>query len=492
MIAPALASAALALFFPQHLRAAARARKDRCMDTNSIPPLASLDYRAAPRGPINGSYSLVIAAIAWAVIIACVGYVAFLSWRASKSPGRVEATEDVQLLMTSRVLVGALHRLPQSTGPAAAMPAQAIANLERTANPKQSLRLVSVVGELQGKQAAQAALDQCASALTDPADRADLAALRTIYSRGPDAVSTHERTSFIAHEGWFAKLALSFGQPDDNPLRASVLHDAKRAAIAGIAFEAAIGIGFLAGLALLIIAIVLLATGKLHRCYGRASRRTTAFLEAFALYLVGYISIGLLARKLGHGPLILGPALSLGWILFAALWPLLRGVTWQGLVGGLGWYRGQGIFREAGAGIVGYLTGLPIIAFGLMLAYVLSTRTHTLMSHPIVFSDTRSAWAIIQIYLLASVFAPLVEETMFRGALFNHLRQRHGWLLSAAVSSFLFAALHPQGWAAIPAIGGIGFVLASIREWRGTFIASAAAHALNNGVVTTLMILTLR
>jgi len=30
---------------------------------------------------------------------------------------------------------------------------------------------------------------------------------------------------------------------------------------------------------------------------------------------------------------------------------------------------------------------------------------------------------------------------------------------------------------------------AAIREWRGTIIASAAAHALNNGVVLTVLLL---
>ena len=110
------------------------------------------------------------------------------------------------------------------------------------------------------------------------------------------------------------------------------------------------------------------------------------------------------------------------WVIFAMLWPLLRGMTWQGLCGALGWYRGQGIIREMFAGIIGYLAGLPIVALSAVFAYVLSSRSHTVATHPLVFSDTHGIWRIIELYLLASVFAPLVEETMFRGALFNHLR----------------------------------------------------------------------
>jgi membrane protease YdiL (CAAX protease family) len=461
------------------------------MDTHLSPPPAPLGHAPGP-APAAGPYSIAIATAAWAVILACVGCVAYLSWRSAKRPARVQATEDVQLLMSSRVIVGMFHHQPKGNTAAAVMSAQAVEKLSITAGPKQQLLLVSVIGEVEGRQAAEAALDRCARTLKDDPGRADIPTLRTIYSGRPGGVSPEQRAALIADEGWFGKLALSFGRPDDDPQRAAVLHSATRAAIAGIAFEAVVGLSMLAGLALLITAIVLIATGRLHRCYGPASFQTTAFLEGFALYLPGFLIIEVLAQRLLHGPMMLGAMLTLPWILFAALWPLLRGVSWEALRGGLGWYRGQGVLREAGCGIAGYVAGLPVIAIGALAAYVLASRTHTQMSHPIVFSDLRSASGILQIYLLASVFAPLVEETMFRGALFNHLRQQHGWFLSAAISSLLFATVHPQGWAAIPAIGSIGFVLASIREWRGTFIASATAHALNNAVVTTLMILTLR
>lgn len=459
------------------------------MDYQSFrPPLND----QAPAAPAIGSYSVAIATIAWAVILACVAIVAVLNWRASKMPARIEATEDVQLLITSRSVVGLYHLHSQSNAMASAMATQTIANLSQNAGPRQQLLLVSVIGELQGAKAANEALDRIAPKLTDPADRADLATLRTIYTKGQSAVPPEQRTALIAHEHWFGRLALSFGQPDSDPLRARVLHEAKKAAVAGISFESLIVFALIGGLALLITAIILKATGRLHLCYGRAPWRTTFYLEAFALYLAGYFSIGFLARKIVPGSLLLGPILAMAWVIFAMLWPLLRGMTWQGLCGALGWYRGQGVVREAFAGIIGYLAGLPIVALSAVFAYVLSSRTHTMTTHPLVFSNTHGAWAIIEMYLLASVFAPLVEETMFRGALFNHLRQRHGWFLSALVSSLLFAALHPQGWTAIPVLGAIGFVLASIREWRGTFIASATAHALNNGVVTTFIILALQ
>jgi membrane protease YdiL (CAAX protease family) len=112
-------------------------------------------------------------------------------------------------------------------------------------------------------------------------------------------------------------------------------------------------------------------------------------------------------------------------------------------------------------------------------------------SHPIVLYLARGGWGMrLQIFFLASIVAPLVEETMFRGVLYRHLRElTHGWnrvasvLFGAVVSSFIFAIIHPQGVLAVPALMALacGFVLA--REWRITLIPGMVAHGLNNGLV---------
>jgi hypothetical protein len=90
---------------------------------------------------------------------------------------------------------------------------------------------------------------------------------------------------------------------------------------------------------------------------------------------------------------------------------------------------------------------------------------------------------------LASGFAPVVEEIMFRGLLFHHLRTRWAWLPAALLTSGIFAALHPQGVAALPALTTIAMVMAALRAWRGSLIAPIAAHALNNGVVLAAFVL---
>jgi len=115
-----------------------------------------------------------------------------------------------------------------------------------------------------------------------------------------------------------------------------------------------------------------------------------------------------------------------------------------------------------------------------VITLLLMRITGVVVTHPLTTSIGDHPYAIL---LLAAVFAPITEETLFRGGLLSHLRGRLGPFVSAAISGLVFAAIHPQGWAGIPVIGSIGFVLAMIRQWRGSLLASMTAHALNNGAV---------
>ena len=93
---------------------------------------------------------------------------------------------------------------------------------------------------------------------------------------------------------------------------------------------------------------------------------------------------------------------------------------------------------------------------------------------------------------------PIVEEITFRGVLYRGLRVRPvggsalgSIAIGGLVSGFIFAAIHPRGWVAIPALGAIGFAMALAREWRGSLIAPMVMHAINNTVVMTVMVLML-
>ena len=197
---------------------------------------------------------------------------------------------------------------------------------------------------------------------------------------------------------------------------------------------------------------------------------------------------------------------GLGWtvgatvvlIPVALIWPIIRGESWQAMRTHLGWHRGQGVLFEMGVGAASYIAALPLIALGFVVTQLLikiAEANHLAgasPTHPIVNFLSGPPSTLVLIYILASVCAPLLEETMFRGALLHHLRGRHGWWISSLIVSLLFAAIHPQGWTLIPTLGALAMSFAAMREWRGSLIPSMTAHAINNGVVLTIAILMLR
>ena len=132
------------------------------------------------------------------------------------------------------------------------------------------------------------------------------------------------------------------------------------------------------------------------------------------------------------------------------------------------------------------------MAIGFGITFLLIKVSGATPSHPIEHMISGGAELTLLAYLLASVYAPLTEESMFRGAFFHALRGRHGWLLSAAVTSFIFAAIHPQGWTVIPTLMSIAIVFAGIREWRGTVLSSAAAHCMHNTLALTVVIMMMK
>ena len=121
-------------------------------------------------------------------------------------------------------------------------------------------------------------------------------------------------------------------------------------------------------------------------------------------------------------------------------------------------------------------------------------------THPVVEWLAHPDWQLLlQVILLASVLAPLVEESMFRGVLYRHLRnatarlgRTASFLVSAVVVSFLFAVIHPQGILAVPALMALAVGLTILREWRGSLLPSMMVHGIHNGLTTFVLVQALR
>ena len=265
------------------------------------------------------------------------------------------------------------------------------------------------------------------------------------------------------------------------------------------------------GAAGLLVLVVLVMKGRLRRHFERGSPAGGIYAETFAVWIVLYMALSLTvsrfplgeARLLATGTVML---LSLG----ALAWPVFRGIPWRQVRQEIGWSRGPRPIMEPFLGVGCYIMGMPMLAIGFILTLLLirleavlkTAGGHPLSpedmpTHPIADAIVHlSWWGRVQVVFLASVVAPVVEETVFRGLLYRHMREATGrwaWpvsvLVSATVVSFLFAVIHPQGLTAIPVLMALAYAFALTREWRGTLVPAMVAHGLNNGLVFALILL---
>jgi membrane protease YdiL (CAAX protease family) len=422
------------------------------------------------------------------VILAAVGYIIgsnAVEKRAAGPGSRADA--HIGFVIAGRYAVGVHHVFSALQPPGApSQAAQLLPQVDTAATEADDkVRAAIVAGEVGGAAAATQRLDELP---VEARDRDDVRTLSKLYATGsPDEIAASQRDEVLQKHGWFGRLALSYGKPADDPDRRAALNPAIRTAVVLFAASGFGLLALLAGLVLLILATIRRLGGRLPTAYRPATGPTGPFLEAFAVYLLGMVGIAAVVRR------IVGDRVGATWFVIVILptvfmWPLLRGVSRADLRAGLGWHRGRGFWREAGAGVVGYLAGLPVLLLGAMITLALQRFSGSDTSHPIVNEVARGGWRTVQLFFLAAVWAPIVEETMFRGAFYHHLRARLPWPLAAGTVALLFAAVHPQGWAAIPVLGAIAMTLAAIREWRGSIVASAVAHAVNNGAVTLLLV----
>ena len=437
--------------------------------------------------------------IAWAVILVVVGGIGVRTWLAGRraTPGG-SAAADVQMVLAGRVTVGVSTLLPATD----ASRAQSRQSFEQAAadggRPGDRLRAAVVAAELVGPAAGLADLDAAGPVIAgDRLAGVDAAALRHLYRTGE--LTDGERAGLVDRLGFFGQLAASQRKGADAADRAAVLGPARRSAVTAVVAGVTVVVAFVAGLALLVVGIVLFATGKMRWRFDPSAAVAVdgrpVWLEAFAVWLGLYVATGLALRWLPvHLPIWAGEVALVGVTAVAVGWAAWRGgLSSAAARSAVGLTAGQGFFREVGLGLVGYLAGLPVLAAGFGVTATLMKLSHAKSTHPIVaeFRPGMGAGAITALLLLAAVGAPVLEETMFRGALYGHLRRRHRAWVSAAVVAVLFAAVHPQGWAAVPALGSIALVLAALREWRGSLVGPMAAHALNNGVVVAVLALAL-
>jgi membrane protease YdiL (CAAX protease family) len=394
---------------------------------------------------------------------------------------------DLSLQITGKSIVGINSLLGQRVD--LKNLEQMAKNLQNDQNIRNQLCYVTVLAEVSGREYALAELARLRTNSVTGGFKGDLRSFQQLYEYNAESLDAEQRNTIERYE-WFGRLALSQGKAYSNPERKAVLNSAYRTVFATIILSMAVVTGVLTGLVLLAAAVVFWSKGRLRGQLVIPETPGPSLLEAFAIYITGFMALPALVALSAPGFLTGASILSVCLGIFAIFWPRIREANWKEYRKAIGWHRGRGFFREVGCGIAGYLAGLPLLALAAVFVLLLSKyTTGATPSHPIVNQLNRNTFHILLV--LACVWAPVIEETFFRGVLFGYLRRRFSWVFSGVISAVLFALVHPQGLLGVPVIGMIGFTMSAIREWRGSLIASMSAHALNNGSALLFLIMIL-
>lgn len=338
------------------------------------------------------------------------------------------------------------------------------------------------------------------------------------------------KASLISRHGLIARLAIEKDDPQ-SAAHASASSQGMLALVLVMIVMTIVGVALLTGLVLLIVALVRFfsrdparrwrfvrpnpatewpndpSRPEEHVAGPALARPGSVWLETVAVFLGGFLLVKIVTWLLATQTSIGDEALTylglgLQWALLVTIfWPLVRGMSFSRWCADMGWHRGRGVAREIGAGIAGYLAGLPlyilmamVVVVLMMLWSLIKTALGGEESPPPSNKITElveggGPLVLLMIYLLATVWAPVVEESIFRGALFRHLRRRTGLILSALVSAAVFAVLHGYIVAGLLMVGTLGFWFALMREWRGSIIPCVTGHAIHNGFVLAMIIM---
>jgi membrane protease YdiL (CAAX protease family) len=465
--------------------------------------------------------SAVLAWIAIVLLVALVFYLHTLSRPgAATTPGE---TVDMRLMeLQARYLVGAqmIFNLPGQKFYEQAKETLNTGPLDRR------LRFITLAGELVGPTEARAQLNQLSAKIThagieetpeQAAIRDDVRRLYDDYAAGrfqAPSVSKDQRERLRRDLGWFGELALAPAGTADTAARAAVISSARRTVLTLLGYVLGLGMLGLVGLAGLLLFVILLFSGKLRRGIHTGVVHGGVYAETFAIWMALFLGLSVAAGELSVAQearwLLTGVAFLLS--LIALFWPVIRGIPWSQVRWEIGLRFGKRPALEAVLGIATYAMALPMVAIGLLVTVVIllvegafrgggnpadNFNPVHLPSHPAVgYVIGPDWWERLQVLLLASVIAPIVEETMFRGVLYRHLREASAGLglilsvlFSATLVSFVFAVIHPQGLEAVPILMALAFTFCLVREWRGSLVPAMIAHGISNGLVLTLLIL---
>ncbi len=149
--------------------------------------------------------------------------------------------------------------------------------------------------------------------------------------------------------------------------------------------------------------------------------------------------------------------------------------------------------RNIALGSVVAVANIPLVLLlGALGTYVF--RNLPQAEHPLVPQlISGDIWVVVRAFLSASIAAPFIEEIMFRGTMFPAISSvLKSPVAGAVISSAFFAAIHPTGIPAWPALAALGAVSCTLAYYTKSLVPSIAFHATHNSLTLLYTLLIFR
>jgi len=410
--------------------------------------------------------------------------------QATKVGGDATQADLMQVEIQSKIVVGQsnldqLIPIPEGSMPETPVPEEVDAGCY-----EQRLVYASIKNELEGTESAQdylKSLDEQVEQLQADEQTAEvpeeerfkltkdqqelrdaMGELLTEYDSGEfseSAVSEESKALIKERLGFPGELFLLPEGTDQKAARKELLGGAATSVLSVFIFGAVGMFAGVVGLGCCLSFPIMIHKNKLTSYFFSSPTNHNIYIQTFAIWLVGFFGSSIALSFCGLDDMtgmIIQPVIFFG-SLSCLLYPLLRGVTFRQLRYDIGWTLDRPVGDTFFAG-VSYMATLPCLIPGIICITIVMTivsqftdlhefARQTGPGHPIQEFLANGDWLMITIVILtACVAAPVVEETMFRGVLYRHLRDwSQHWTrwtsvaFSAIFNGFVFAAIHPAG-----------------------------------------------